>query len=63
MNIVMSACPAAVEARQLIPGNVDLGRTIKKAGRSGEVRSPCEDMPLRCGPSSAVTVSSTTMRN
>ena len=24
---------------------------------------PCEDMPLRCGPSSAVTVSSTTMRN
>lgn len=58
MNIVISACPMGVEA-------CAVPTSSSSSGESGipHCTLPCEDMPLRCGPSSAVTVSSTTMRN
>ena len=48
--------------RQLIPGQDRTGQQQGQA-KVEYYTLPCEDMPLRCGPSSAVTVSSTTMRN
>jgi hypothetical protein len=59
MNIVISACPMC---EQPTPSSSADTRTDNNK-RLECCTLPCEDTPLRCGPSSAVTVSSTTMRN
>jgi hypothetical protein len=55
MNIIISACPTSERAT--------LVRLAWNMGNGYTVNLPCEDTPLSGGPSSTVTVSSTTIRN